>query len=60
MTPKEKAKELIVKFKMFYDSVSFMQAKDCALIAVDEIIDNGISERLQTDRNSGGSKEIYW
>ena len=44
MTPKEKAKELVLKFKelpqegtlMFY--VAFELSKQCALIAVDEII----------------------
>jgi hypothetical protein len=39
MTPKEKAKELIDK--MYGDEVDYMteeQAKQCALIAVDEII----------------------
>ena len=37
MTPKEKAKELIEKF-IFINGNSFF-AKDCAIIAVDEIID---------------------
>jgi hypothetical protein len=44
MTPKEKAKELVLKFKelpqegtlMYY--VAFEISKQCALIAVDEII----------------------
>ncbi len=39
MTPKEKAKEIIDK--MYGDEVDYMteeQAKQCALIAVDEII----------------------
>jgi len=36
MTPKEKAKELADKF---YNEVKYMErAKECALIAVDEII----------------------
>lgn len=36
MTPKEKAKEL---FDKFYDlPIIYAQAKDCALIAVDEIL----------------------
>ena len=47
MTPKEKAKELIAKFENFnyddgYDyytsSISYIEAKQCALIAVDEIL----------------------
>ena len=36
MTPKEKAKELVEKF-IFINGNSFF-AKDCAIIAVDEII----------------------
>ena len=44
LTPKEKAKELVLKFKelpqegtlMFY--ITFEISKQCALIAVDEII----------------------
>ena len=47
MTPKEKAEELVLKFKelpqegtlMFY--VSFEIGKQCALIAVDEILKSG-------------------
>ena len=48
LTPKEKAKELVDKFypladgmgsmEKFYDEVCFENQKQCALIAVDEII----------------------
>ena len=41
MTPKEKAEELVDKFKEFTEDIfaeSFYQAKQCALIAVDEIL----------------------
>jgi hypothetical protein len=38
MTPKEKAKELI---RNFY-SVGATECKQCALIAVDEILDNNL------------------
>ena len=45
MTPKEKAKELVDKFRLhvlekdfFGDSVEHDNAKQCALIAVDEIL----------------------
>ena len=35
MTPKEKAKEIVYKF---YDEIKYMErAKQCAMIAVDEI-----------------------
>ena len=42
MTPKEKAKELVDKYHnksdLLYETLSFIQAKECALIAVNEII----------------------
>jgi hypothetical protein len=41
MTPKEKAKELVDKMWNIderYGSIGFHEAKQCALIAVDEII----------------------
>jgi hypothetical protein len=37
MTPKEKAKELVDKF-WYILSITLEQAKQCALIAVDEIL----------------------
>lgn len=46
MTPKEKAKELVYKYynKMNPDApdcnISFNQCKQCALIAVDEILES--------------------
>jgi hypothetical protein len=41
MTPKEKALELVEKYHKDYDllwDLSWIQAKQCALIAVDEIL----------------------
>ena len=42
MTAKEKAKELVDKYHnksdLLYETLSFIQAKECALIAVDEIL----------------------
>jgi hypothetical protein len=59
MTPKEKAKELVDKFRLhvlekdfFGDSVEHDNAKQCALIAVDEIISN--RERIK------GIDKLYW
>ena len=58
MTPKEKAKELVNKFyiilmKKNYPNVAQMDAaKECALIAVDEILD-GFRKVLPASRN-------YW
>jgi hypothetical protein len=42
MTPKEKAKELVEKMIIYHspDDKDYEAAKDCALIAVDEIIDS--------------------
>ena len=42
MTPKEKAKELVDKMWNIderYGSIGFHEAKQCALVAVDEILD---------------------
>ena len=51
MTPKEKAKELINKYLQVYDG-RVIQAKQCALLAVDEILEifedtNGCDYRLE-------------
>ena len=47
MIPKEKAKELLIKFLYYVESFSFDQqnenAKQCALISVDEIINSNPS-----------------
>jgi len=42
MTPKEKAKELIDKYQFVYiqNYTSMFEVKECALIAVDEILNN--------------------
>ncbi len=47
MTPKEKALELVQKyFKANHQPYGFKDAKQCALIAVDEILD-GVIDTLQ-------------
>jgi hypothetical protein len=61
MTPKEKAKELVEK----YDSTltyleSKSKAKQCALIAVDEIILSAPFEPVDTDWDEAGSSAQYW
>jgi hypothetical protein len=38
MTPKEKAAELIVNYQLKCKSLNYDEAKQCALIAVNEII----------------------
>jgi hypothetical protein len=61
MTPKEKAEQLInafvphVRWKMGQEDV-LKRAKECALIAVDEIIE----EALGLDDNDYQSKFDYW
>ena len=39
MTPKEKAQELVSKYRMYTEFSSVHAAKQCARIAADEIID---------------------
>jgi hypothetical protein len=38
MTPKEKAREIVIKMQFQKEPLMFEQAKQCALIAVDEIL----------------------
>jgi hypothetical protein len=68
MTPKEKAKDLIDKYQKLdieiggqYDGYLTMKihdAKECALIAVDECIN--IHFNLESDRNGIGESFKYW
>jgi hypothetical protein len=56
MTPKEKAKELVDKFIQYTDTsewtnIEYVYAKQCALIAVDEILK--VIEELRTE-------VLYW
>jgi hypothetical protein len=57
MRPKEKAKELINKYHKDYDllfwDLSWIQAKQCALIAVDEILKSGIEIDYYFDKSIG-------
>ena len=64
MTPEQKAKELFGKYAMYlranlrYDDEANEDAKQCALIAVDEIIEaNPIAFRID---NSIRSNKDYW
>jgi hypothetical protein len=56
MTPKEKAKELIDKYQFVYiqNYTSMFEVKECALIAVDEIIENEKIDNLEDNNLS------YW
>jgi len=40
MTPKEKALEIVIKMQFQKEPLMFEQAKQCALITVDEILNN--------------------
>ena len=48
MTPKEKANELVVKYRRFLpiNLVTMLEVKGCALIAVDEIINSNSTSQL--------------
>jgi hypothetical protein len=68
MTPKEKAKELVDNFidKMFYlrdgynASEVFATAKQCALIAVDEILNARPLDPNYVDWDDCGAAHQYW
>ena len=45
MTPKEKAAELIVNYQLKCKSLNYDEAKQCALIAVEEIINHHSQEQ---------------
>jgi hypothetical protein len=50
MTPQEKAKEIVYKF---YDEIKYMErAKQCAMIAVDEIINSNPNNPLFSDKKT--------
>ena len=53
MTPKEKAKELVYKYFNLTDHMQFDEAKECALIAVDEILKSGIEIDYYFDKSIG-------
>ena len=48
MTPKEKAEELIVNYKMQIIKLNYDEAKQCAIIAVNEVIDTLYYNRLDS------------
>lgn len=69
MTPKEKAEELVERFRMnVLDwegcSINEHKAKQCALIAVDEIINSSPSLPILGDSGTYGEdielSKIYW
>ena len=54
MTPKEKAKELFNKYYLLIDIKNYENTKNCALIAVDEIL-----SFIEDDRNGFNWKDFY-
>ena len=67
MTPKEKAKELVNKFfrnDFLHHDINYQQAKECAIIAVDNAIDAlsflpyGLDYLQQIDFWEGVKQEI--
>ena len=58
MTPKEKAIELVEKYRIeMYDMDNLYAAKQCAIIAVDELIkDNSYNEEIV----NGGLNKLFW
>lgn len=64
MTPKEKAEELVAKYRdtiisFLSDNMKDMNAKQCALIAVDEIIRSREDDGSFDDTLSSTSSEYY-
>ena len=62
MTPKEEAQELLEKYnkdEILYHSINYHQAKKCALIAVDEII-NLIENMTWIENKEYYTKANYW
>jgi hypothetical protein len=58
MTPKEKAKELLLKFMAIqFGDFPTTDAKQCALIAVDEIIELAYWEYMES---MGGKEKKFW
>ena len=68
MTPKEKAEELLNKYTIAtwikFDEIKHLTtiptAKECALIAVDEIILSAPFEPVDTDWDEAGASAQYW
>ena len=65
MTPKEKAQELVDKFRneitsFLGDDMKKINAKKCALIAVDEILNSSPLEPNFADWDDCGGEFRYW
>jgi len=60
MTPKEKAKELVKKFTYCQRGFINTVSKQCALIAVDEIIDSYSEYKNMHDQEFLDADVKYW
>jgi len=62
MTPQEKAQELVDKYRMYTEFSSIHAAKQCALIAVDEIMEfmRMDDEYTETASNANSKWVNYW
>lgn len=65
MTPKEKARELVDKFRteilsFLGDRIKDQNAKRCALVAVDEILNSSPLEPNFADWDDCGGEFRYW
>ena len=59
MTPKEKAKELVNKFSDLEDGEMYIgKAKQCALIAVDEVLNNILVRDARPDERTEFWQEV--
>jgi hypothetical protein len=57
MNTREKASELIVNFQLKCKTLDYQEAKQCALIAVEEILNNNCGSH--TDEANATNSEIY-
>jgi hypothetical protein len=65
MTPKQKAELLIRKYYTFGinkegQTLSWHESKQCALIAVNEILLSSPFEPVDTDWDEAGGSALYW
>ncbi len=60
MTPKEKAQELVDKFNYESKHYLMLDAKQCALIAVDEIIKECCKSSEKKDAKYQDERINYW
>jgi len=60
MNAKEKASELIVNYQLQCKSLDYQQAKQCALIAVEEILNARPLDPNYVDWDDCGAAHQYW